>query len=617
MEDNMLKQKVFKMTFVFFSILSISLSSFAAVVSDNNGAAFITKSEFDSLKNDFQSQINEYNVAIDSKIEGAIASYLAGIQLNTAPDVYYDKIKQSLGCNPLFLNYIEDNGTENPTTKVNFQSKVVRSVNCNGPVAETTYTFTVLDVFPRAHSAKFFAWVDDKERSDWMNNDVTTKIKEDVPNNAGDVRAMVLTISAPSTDFDNDLVYVDFKALNIDSSFYGGPYYDDIPESANPSSTNWLVPIVPPATSVRDYTDCYVFSDANYASQNYCAHVRYRGTSYCRIGINNRTFTTFSAGGAAMAQVSGQTSKQTDYYRGGNLMPSWEYLLLPDGNKSLMKFYDDYYLNIFGQYTYQVNRTYDAPAAANAFNDTTDRTHVLDVKPEFGETIFGQGISSADGEYIQGLTSVSKIAVASSSDIDYRTVQIGHVNGDTKIYCHNMMSPSIQKINNNLNTNISVPAFTGQIVNTSQSFGALNLDMYDLKFVPDEVDIYSFENSSYTPLAGKTNYLGDGIPIIYVPSSNGDQSYSISSEVLLTDKKNNKISGNVRFMLSEGNFHHCDFLSNDKKVLDSTITCDANGKGTISFNNVSLERGKLYYLNLYGIDDNRMVQLMDFNCKIR
>ena len=59
----------------------MSIESFGAVVSDNDGSAFITKAEFDSLKNDFQSQIDQYNTSIDSKIDGAIASYLAGIKV--------------------------------------------------------------------------------------------------------------------------------------------------------------------------------------------------------------------------------------------------------------------------------------------------------------------------------------------------------------------------------------------------------------------------------------------------------------------------------------------------------------------------------------------------------
>lgn len=63
-------------TFIFYILMCIT--NFAAVVSDNDGSAFITKAEFDSLKNEFQSQLNQYNSNIDGKIEGAIAGYLSG-----------------------------------------------------------------------------------------------------------------------------------------------------------------------------------------------------------------------------------------------------------------------------------------------------------------------------------------------------------------------------------------------------------------------------------------------------------------------------------------------------------------------------------------------------------
>lgn len=53
--------------------------SFAAIVSDNDGSAFVTKSEFEALKADFDSQIDNYNKSIDNKIDGAIASYLASM----------------------------------------------------------------------------------------------------------------------------------------------------------------------------------------------------------------------------------------------------------------------------------------------------------------------------------------------------------------------------------------------------------------------------------------------------------------------------------------------------------------------------------------------------------
>ena len=66
-----------------FLVVLVSIESFAVVVSDNDGSAFITKAEFDSLKNDFQSQLNQYNSSIDAKIDEAIASYISGIKVET------------------------------------------------------------------------------------------------------------------------------------------------------------------------------------------------------------------------------------------------------------------------------------------------------------------------------------------------------------------------------------------------------------------------------------------------------------------------------------------------------------------------------------------------------
>lgn len=68
-------------------ILFMNIVNYAVAVSDNDGSAFITKAEFDSLKNDFQSQINMYNQSIDSKIDDAIASYLKGITVSVQADV--------------------------------------------------------------------------------------------------------------------------------------------------------------------------------------------------------------------------------------------------------------------------------------------------------------------------------------------------------------------------------------------------------------------------------------------------------------------------------------------------------------------------------------------------
>ena len=71
--------RVFKRALVLFIIVIINFNSFSAVVSSNDGSAFITKAEFDALVNDFNSRIEDYEKSIDAKIDGAIAEYLAGL----------------------------------------------------------------------------------------------------------------------------------------------------------------------------------------------------------------------------------------------------------------------------------------------------------------------------------------------------------------------------------------------------------------------------------------------------------------------------------------------------------------------------------------------------------
>ena len=76
------KRKMFKKALCLSFALLISINTFAAVVSDNDGGAFITKAEFEALKADFNEQVFNYNKSIDSKIDGAIAAYLAGLRLS-------------------------------------------------------------------------------------------------------------------------------------------------------------------------------------------------------------------------------------------------------------------------------------------------------------------------------------------------------------------------------------------------------------------------------------------------------------------------------------------------------------------------------------------------------
>ena len=95
------KRKMGKKALCLIFAFLLSINSFAAVVSDNDGAAFVTKAEFEALKENFASQVTQYNTSIDSKIDGAIANYLAGINLNKK--VLLDNVYDKLGCGKKWL----------------------------------------------------------------------------------------------------------------------------------------------------------------------------------------------------------------------------------------------------------------------------------------------------------------------------------------------------------------------------------------------------------------------------------------------------------------------------------------------------------------------------------
>ena len=97
--------KLMKRLLAFVLIFILCIETFAAAVSDNDGSAFITKAEFDSLKNNFQTQIDQYNTSIDVKIDSAIAAYLSGVKVITTEsfEVPITNYKNMMWVNDLLL----------------------------------------------------------------------------------------------------------------------------------------------------------------------------------------------------------------------------------------------------------------------------------------------------------------------------------------------------------------------------------------------------------------------------------------------------------------------------------------------------------------------------------
>ena len=100
------KRKMGKKALCLIFAFLLSINSFASIVSDNDGSAFITKAEYDSLKNNFQAQIDSYNTGIDNKIDNAIASYISGItvQKTVTESIINSKWEEISAMNGTFNN---------------------------------------------------------------------------------------------------------------------------------------------------------------------------------------------------------------------------------------------------------------------------------------------------------------------------------------------------------------------------------------------------------------------------------------------------------------------------------------------------------------------------------
>ena len=167
--------RVFKRALALFIIVIINFNSFSAVVSSNDGSAFITKAEFDALVNDFNSRIEDYEKSIDAKIDGAIAEYLAGLA-TTATDTlinYFDNYsyntKSFVGLS--FLNKHTSNGN-NMGKNCYFQGRIIGMNTANGSAQSDKYRGYIRFNIVR-HSLGSFEWVGEENVGTFLTNKLT------------------------------------------------------------------------------------------------------------------------------------------------------------------------------------------------------------------------------------------------------------------------------------------------------------------------------------------------------------------------------------------------------------------------------------------------------------
>ena len=128
---NKFRKKIGVISINMFLIICSTFGTYSAIVSDNDGSAFVTKVEFETLKKNFANQIDNYKSSLENKIDGAIASYLAGIKVDAEPENLWDKVLEETGGNMAFRNSLESIGRDIIETdiKINIARSYKRKLN--------------------------------------------------------------------------------------------------------------------------------------------------------------------------------------------------------------------------------------------------------------------------------------------------------------------------------------------------------------------------------------------------------------------------------------------------------------------------------------------------------
>ena len=125
----------FKQKLAWVLIVLMSIESFSAVVSSDDGSAFVTKAQFEDLKSNFEKQIANYNASLDEKIDGAISNYINGrnVVKKTNMKPLVKNYKDIIWKNDIFVKVWQRSWTNYNTytdTSFGWQLPYFRNIRC-------------------------------------------------------------------------------------------------------------------------------------------------------------------------------------------------------------------------------------------------------------------------------------------------------------------------------------------------------------------------------------------------------------------------------------------------------------------------------------------------------
>lgn len=559
---------------IFVLVILLAFESVAAVVSDNDGSAFITKSEFDSLKNDFQSQLNAYNTSIDSKIDTAIAGYLAGISLKSNPVNLYDRVIGANGGPIKWYNQFENTGSSTTTAGlvVNRKRNYTLKWNMDGSIKVYLARATINSAGKNAELAV----------GNYFNGRSGTAI---------------LFLGKPANAYKNDgyLVYTaDQKALsNLGVTFksvkYNNKTYSIIDNIGSGYNKSWK--------GVAKFLYDKVFKSHFESGTNITA---FNGLDEVVIGT-----------GTGTKQDSSSEVKTTPFYTSGNTLidgsgSAWTYLESPSGTKSLYRYYSTYYINKVYDILYHsyADKSSVTTVTANSYSDTTARSFTANNEAKLGENKYGEKeseMSQVNGGYVDQLISV--VSELKDNNI-YETSQWGKGAG-TNLYAVNQDDPAL-KVSGNLSTsytNCAAGSFTAS--GKTHSFTSASMTVKNIILDRKQLKASSFENSILSGIANEKVYIGGGCPMF---QTTGDKdNYDLTFKFSQTDKAGVATTSNIRYELSDSQFKE----GTAARKIYSGVATQSNATITIK----DIDKNKKIWINCYSETPGNVVSISEFKVR--
>ncbi|MBR1453786.1 MAG: hypothetical protein IJ593_03985 [Lachnospiraceae bacterium] len=591
--------KIVKKLLALFLVVLMSIESFGAIVSDNDGSAFITKAEFDSKVNEFNTEINRYETSIDAKLQGAISSYVEGVRIQDKPTTLFDRLKDVIGgMNPYFFNDVLS-GDNALTSNIiisrnkNYSVHYVKSVKISTPKKLMSFVFTSQNSESTARQVSIIGWKDTTNNQNigtFINAYEWAKIVVPAWESTKINYALSASTSYPSSWTEKnpgDTVTLDWSSWSKTSGNIRYFHYK-WPEVARGQPVTLVT-----ASSTDSYASGAIESAPSTVGKAQPAASETTETS--TFNLNNLITSSTSRAGSGS---------------------QWAYELNPDGSKSLKRYWSTFYPQQNITLNYKTYKDYGTKTsvAQNDLKDDTTCVYTPSITPAYGKVAVGTNHTSYSTANKVGYCEEIFSLINSSTDTnDYRTAQWGN-NTTGNIYVSTESPTLVNKSNNIPNALTDLDASTVSIGGVTHTTTKVTNNIKEVTINPETVALNTFVNSYYTGVAGETVKMGYGIPIMMTNADNSTR-YTITLGVKQTvaPAGTTVASGNVTARLSMNHFVNGGFATSADRLYEGTISCNSSGVGTATFTVDNIGKGQQLWLNLYGNTASRKVELTSFN----